>query len=137
MFWVWNQTWRLETSGDTLGNYFLSSHISVVQITRKPMLMALNPLFLLPKMKGTYSRHYDLLWTVFCSISFYSVSEDRILAFGSNDNFWEMGVTGPCGPCTEIHIDHIPGRQFAANRVNKGHSDLTELWNLVFIQYNR
>jgi hypothetical protein len=59
VFWVWNQTWRLETSGDTLGNYFVSSNISVVQITRKPMLMELNPLFLLSKMKGTYSRHYD------------------------------------------------------------------------------
>jgi alanyl-tRNA synthetase len=48
-----------------------------------------------------------------------------------------MGVTGPCGPCTEIHVDHVPGRKFAADKVNMGHSDLTEIWNLVFIQYNR
>jgi alanyl-tRNA synthetase len=65
------------------------------------------------------------------------VSPDRILPFGADDNFWEMGVTGPCGPCTEIHVDHIPGRKLAADKVNMGYSDLTEIWNLVFIQYNR
>ena len=70
-------------------------------------------------------------------ILLYSVSSNRILPFGPDDNFWEMGSTGPCGPCTEIHIDHIPERGFAAEKVNKGHDDLTELWNLVFIQYNR
>jgi len=48
-----------------------------------------------------------------------------------------MGVTGPCGPCTEIHVDHVPGRKLAADKVNMGYSDLTEIWNLVFIQYNR
>ncbi|XP_023174099.2 alanine--tRNA ligase, mitochondrial [Drosophila hydei] len=66
----------------------------------------------------------------------------RILPFGCKDNFWEMGTTGPCGPCTEIHIDHRPGSGPAsveqrAKLVNAGRADLTELWNLVFIQYNR
>ncbi|XP_058981905.1 alanine--tRNA ligase, mitochondrial-like [Musca domestica] len=64
----------------------------------------------------------------------------RILPFGSKDNFWEMGLTGPCGPCTEIHIDHRPdlaSPEERAKLVNAGRSDLTELWNLVFIQYNR
>ncbi|KAM7358050.1 alanine--tRNA ligase, mitochondrial [Cochliomyia hominivorax] len=64
----------------------------------------------------------------------------RILPFGSKDNFWEMGATGPCGPCTEIHIDHRPDLASSEERaklVNAGRSDLTELWNLVFIQYNR
>ncbi|XP_017862028.1 PREDICTED: alanine--tRNA ligase, mitochondrial [Drosophila arizonae] len=66
----------------------------------------------------------------------------RILPFGCKDNFWEMGTTGPCGPCTEIHIDHRPGDGPAsieqrAKLVNAGRPDLTELWNLVFIQYNR
>lgn len=65
------------------------------------------------------------------------VSSDRILPFGTKDNFWEMGLTGPCGPCTEIHIDHakLPSNQ--SDRVNKGHADLTELWNIVFIQHQR
>ena len=52
------------------------------------------------------------------------------------DNFWEMGLTGPCGPCTEIHYDHL-GRSDAQDRVNRGVQDMIELWNLVFMQYER
>lgn len=69
-----------------------------------------------------------------------SFPASRILPFGCTDNFWEMGATGPCGPCTEIHIDHRPDLGSVEQRaklVNAGRSDLTELWNLVFIQYNR
>ncbi|XP_066152108.1 alanine--tRNA ligase, mitochondrial isoform X1 [Euwallacea fornicatus] len=64
------------------------------------------------------------------------VSEDRILPFSVKENFWEMGVTGPCGPCTEIHFDHS-GSINRSEFVNKNLHDLTEIWNLVFIQYNR
>lgn len=65
------------------------------------------------------------------------VNDDRIIPFGLKDNFWEMGLSGPCGPCTEIHIDHNSSPDNQAFKVNQGHSDLTELWNIVFIDHQR
>jgi alanyl-tRNA synthetase len=68
---------------------------------------------------------------------------ERVLACGKKDNFWEMGDTGPCGPCSELHIDLGPDRCDMENvpghecRVNAGCARYIELWNLVFIQFNR
>jgi alanyl-tRNA synthetase len=67
--------------------------------------------------------------------------EERILLGNKNDNFWEMGEQGPCGPCSEIHVDirteeekaKIPG----ADLVNQDHPQVIEIWNLVFIEFNR
>jgi alanyl-tRNA synthetase len=87
----------------------------------------------------------DKLWvTVFTSddesFNYWKTETDidhgHIIRFGEKDNFWEMGETGPCGPCSEIHID-LTELGCKAEDINMGEPNEIELWNLVFIQYNR
>jgi alanyl-tRNA synthetase len=69
------------------------------------------------------------------------VPEDRILSGNKKDNFWEMGESGPCGPCSEIHIDLRDTADIAringASLVNTGHPQVIEIWNNVFMEFNR
>jgi len=69
------------------------------------------------------------------------IPEDRILLGNKKDNFWEMGDQGPCGPCSEIHVDIRSEEEkksiSGASLVNQDHPQVVEVWNLVFIEYNR
>ncbi len=84
------------------------------------------------------SESYDLWKAV---LERNGLTEDKILKANKKDNFWEMGETGPCGPCSEIHVDLRSDEERAkvdgGSLVNEDHPEVIEIWNLVFIQFER
>ncbi len=88
--------------------------------------------------KGDPSEFDQEAWNLWAE-KFRSAGLDpavHIVNGNKKDNFWMMGETGPCGPCSELHIDLIPNGDTAGTLVNKGSPSCIEIWNLVFIQYN-
>ncbi|WEL38132.1 alanyl-tRNA synthethase [Encephalitozoon hellem] len=83
-----------------------------------------------------YVTYYDELDKESRRIWLKYLPSNRIIPASYKDNFWEMGDTGPCGPCTEIHYDRI-GNRNASELVNKDDPNVIEIWNIVFIEYNR
>jgi alanyl-tRNA synthetase len=76
------------------------------------------------------------IWKEVANWSQYGLKNDDFIHYFGKDNFWEMGETGPCGPCTEIYIDRTPDKT-GGPEVNGDDPRVMEIWNLVFIQYNR
>jgi alanyl-tRNA synthetase len=91
----------------------------------------------LPKERlwATVYRTDDEAFELWKSVT--DINPSHILKFGEKDNFWEMGETGPCGPCSEIHMDLTMNGDATASLVNAGTPQMIEIWNLVFIQNNR
>ncbi len=90
----------------------------------------LDPRRLYATVFETDDEAYELWKTV------TAIDPSHVLRFGKKDNFWEMGETGPCGPCSEIHIDLTPDYS-GGELINAGDPRVMEIWNLVFIQYDR
>jgi len=96
----------------------------------------LTEVWKLPKDR-LYATVYNIDDEAFnCWRTLTDINPEHILRFGEKDNFWEMGDTGPCGPCSEIHIN-LSDNPDNTSLVNAGTPDCIEIWNLVFIQYNR
>ncbi len=119
---------------EMLGNWSFGDYYKHEAITWAWELMA--EVWALPKdrLYATVYQDDDESFQIWKSQT--DINPEHILRFGDKDNFWEMGESGPCGPCSEIHIDLTPDGS-GKELVNVGDYRVIELWNLVFIQYNR
>jgi len=128
------RTARHHTFFEMLGNFSFGDYFKAEAIEMAWLLITERLRLPIDRLLATVYRDDDeaeSLWRRY-------LPSDRILRLGNADNFWQMGETGPCGPCSEILIDQ--GAAFHANCPGIGHCDCDrylEIWNLVFMQYNR
>src|SRR5687768_12535900 len=127
----------------SFGNYFKKEAIDwawelVTGIWKFPKNRLYATVYSPDKSKGDPSDFDQEAWDIWAE-HFRAAGLDpnvHIVNGNKNDNFWMMGETGPCGPCSEIHVDLTPAGDTQGSLVNKGSAECIEIWNLVFIQFN-
>jgi alanyl-tRNA synthetase len=127
----------------SFGNYFKKEAIDwawelVTQVWKFPTNRLYATVYNPDKSKGDPSEFDQEAWEIWAG-HFRSVGLDpavHIVNGNKKDNFWMMGETGPCGPCSELHVDLTPTGNTRGSLVNKGTAECIEIWNLVFIQFN-
>src|ERR1700678_2835365 len=127
----------------SFGDYFKKEAIDwawelVVEVWKFPPQRLYATVYSPDKSKNDPSDFDQQAWD-FWAVKFRSVGLDpkvHIVNGNKKDNFWMMGETGPCGPCSEIHVDLTPDGDTKGSLVNKGDARCIEIWNLVFIQFN-
>ena len=103
------------------------------------VLVMTSPEFIPPNPNASPSEVADLEAAMYWAKKFTTAGRDpkvHIIPGNKKDNFWMMGETGPCGPCSELHVDLTPAGDTRGSLVNKGDARCIEIWNLVFIQFN-
>lgn len=127
----------------SFGDYFKTEAINwawelVVEIWKFPPARLYATIYHPDKAAGDPSERDEEAWALWAE-KFRSVGIDpevHIVNGNKKDNFWMMGETGPCGPCSELHVDLTPSGDTRGALVNKGSAECIEIWNLVFIQFN-
>ncbi|KAF0179101.1 MAG: alanyl-tRNA synthetase [Limisphaerales bacterium] len=127
----------------SFGDYFKQEAISwawelVIEVWKFPPQRLYATVYNPDKTKGDPSEFDQEAWDIWAA-KFRSVGLDpavHIVTGGKKDNFWMMGETGPCGPCSELHVDLTPAGDTKGALVNKGTAECIEIWNNVFIQFN-
>jgi alanyl-tRNA synthetase len=127
----------------SFGDYFKKEAIEwawelVVDVWKFPPQRLYATVYAPDKSKGDPSEFDQEAWDHWARL-FRAVGLDpavHIVNGGKKDNFWMMGDTGPCGPCSELHVDLTPAGDTRGALVNKGTAECIEIWNLVFIQFN-
>jgi alanyl-tRNA synthetase len=136
------RTARHHTFFEMLGNFSFGDYFKAEAITFAWEFLTRELGIDASRLKATVYTDDDDAFALWKRIA--GLSEDRILRLGEKDNFWAMGDTGPCGPCSEVHFhqgDHLPCAEVAAGRECQGPAcecdRWLEVWNLVFMQFNR